>query len=422
MASIMNQTIIKPIAVVLGGTNPHVALIEGLRKRGYYVVLVDYLEKPPASEFADLHLRESTLDKDKVYEICLQLRAALVISVAVDQANAVACYVAEKLGLKKPYSYSTALDVSDKSRMKDVMSKHGIPTARYMNLSSDEIDRVGELGFPIVIKPADGTGSKGVRRADCLDDAKSSFAEALGLSRNGIVVVEEYIDGWEASVDCVVRNGKSEVVLIRRKYGVRGGGDNPVLQCLVSLCPTPVELELKRRIDQVAAAVVKAFDLKNTSLLLQVFVSGNEVNVIEFAPRIGGGLSFRTVLLSSGCDILDYTINSFLGEEESAVAKPSDSYFLTVNLYAYPCDYSHVLGVKALLQADTIKEFYNYKSEGAVITGDMSARNRIGAFIIEGKTVEAVISKMKAAIEEIKVVDASGCDQSMRSIYANIDF
>ena len=113
----------KPIAIVLGGTFPHIELIKNLQQRGYYAVLVDYLDHPPAKDFADEHLQESTLDQDRVLDIAQSRGAKLVISTCIDQANVTACYVAEKLGLPAPYSYETALSVTNKGLMKEKMVK-----------------------------------------------------------------------------------------------------------------------------------------------------------------------------------------------------------------------------------------------------------------------------------------------------------
>ena len=121
-----------PVAIVLGGTVPHCYLIQLLKKRGYHTVLIDYTPNPPAKAFADEHVQKSTLDKDTVLQVAREKNAALVISTNVDQANVTCCYVAERLGLPHPYSYETALNVTDKKRMKQIMWDHDIPTSRYV--------------------------------------------------------------------------------------------------------------------------------------------------------------------------------------------------------------------------------------------------------------------------------------------------
>ena len=103
----MAKQIHKLIAIVLGGTLPHCELVRNLQGRGYYVILIDYLEAPPASSVADEHVQESTLDKELVLHIARKREASLVISTCIDQANVTACYVMEKLGLRPCLLYTS---------------------------------------------------------------------------------------------------------------------------------------------------------------------------------------------------------------------------------------------------------------------------------------------------------------------------
>ena len=169
----------KPVAIVLGGTLPHVLLVEKLHERGYYVILIDYLKNPPAKFFADEHVQASTLDKDQVLAIARERKAELVISTCIDQANSVCCYVSEKLGLPHPYSYETSLYVTNKGMMKTRMREADVPSSSFV-LTRDVADVDWEkVTFPCVIKPVDCNSSKGVHRADTKEEAVPFIEEAL---------------------------------------------------------------------------------------------------------------------------------------------------------------------------------------------------------------------------------------------------
>jgi len=122
----------KLVAIVLGGTYPHKSLINNLKLRGYYTILIDYYAFPPAKVDADEHIQESTLDKGKVLEIAKKRNASLVISTCIDHANVTACYVAEELNLPAPYSYEIALTVTNKNMTRFMMSlAHSIDLVLY---------------------------------------------------------------------------------------------------------------------------------------------------------------------------------------------------------------------------------------------------------------------------------------------------
>lgn len=207
----------KPIAIVLGGTFPHRELINKLKKRDYYVVLIDYLSNPSGKELADIHIKESTLDKDKVLKIAQDYDAKLVISTCVDQANVTACYVAEKLQLPSPYPYEVSLAVTDKKTMKEKMVGNNIPTARHIVVDSIiSCDKV-ELNYPLIVKPVDSNSSKGVRRANDKHELVRFLKEALKLSRDGRAIIEEFIVGKEIGADCIIQNNKASIIMTRER-------------------------------------------------------------------------------------------------------------------------------------------------------------------------------------------------------------
>ncbi|MGI5892910.1 MAG: ATP-grasp domain-containing protein, partial [Bacillota bacterium] len=199
----------KPIAIVLGGTNPHKALIENLRTRGYYTLLIDYNENPPAKEIADNHIKFSTLDQEGVLSIAKSVNAELVISTCVDQANVTACYVGEKLELPIPYSYQCAINISSKATMKEMMMIGNIPTPKFVSVKEDEPFNLEELNFPLVVKPSDSNGSKGVRKVDNLNELNQYIKVAFDISRNKKVIIEEFIEGAEIGIDCFISDDKT---------------------------------------------------------------------------------------------------------------------------------------------------------------------------------------------------------------------
>ena len=107
--------------VVLAGGADQIALINELRKRGHYVVLVDYFDFPPAKPYADEHIVASTLDVDRVRQIAIDVKADLVCTACTDQALLTVANVSEQLGLPCYISYKDALNVTNKSYMKKRM-------------------------------------------------------------------------------------------------------------------------------------------------------------------------------------------------------------------------------------------------------------------------------------------------------------
>jgi biotin carboxylase len=412
----LTHNITEPVAIVLGGTRPHAALIENLKARGFYTVLVDYYDNPPARAVADHHVRESTLDRDAVLAVAREMRARLVISACVDQANVTAAYVAEQLGLPAPYSYQTALEMSQKSLMKEIMRDCGIPTSPFRILTREEEISGLNLPYPLVVKPVDSCGSRGVRRVDDVEELLSGFGDAMAITQCGQVIVERFCKGIDISADCFVKNGVAKILTLRQKYDLPATSET-VINNYASLGPAQVSRTVRKEIESIAANVAVAFGLTTTSLLIQVMVDGDAVKVIELAPRIGGGLNYRTVLLGTGFDILDATVSSYLGEPINTESVPQEEVLLTTHVFALPGRFREVTGHHDLLEDGTISEFFQLKTKGMIIGPSLSSGDRACSFIIRARTVAEALEKNEKAMSRLAVLDDSGRDIMRHDIY-----
>jgi biotin carboxylase len=411
----------KPVAIVLGGTIPHTELINNLKKRGYYAILIDYLESPPAANVADLHIRESTLDMDLVLQIAIENQAKLVISTCIDQAGVTACYVAEKLNLPAPYSYETALKVTNKTLMKEIMSEYNIPTSKFCVVS--EYDELSEakLKIPLVVKPADSNSSKGVRRCDNVDELKSFLEQALKISRNDKAVVEEFVEGKEIGLDCFITHDTAHIIMMHQKRKP-SSNNNDVMYSIGSISPPEISETAKRKLIEIVKKIASAFRLKNTPLLLQTIVNGEEASVVEFSPRIGGGLNFRKIRLFTGFDIIDAAVDSYLCNPVTPVYTYPDFFFSENHIYAMPGLLSHVEGHKSLLENNTIEEVHFNKSKGMQLTTDMASSNRVGSFIVKAKTIDELRKKIRSAIDMMEVYNVNGQAIMKKEIYLDLLF
>jgi phosphoribosylamine-glycine ligase len=409
----------RPVAIVLGGTNPHIALIKNLQKRGYYVVLIDYFENPPAAEFADEHIRESTLDEAAVLEIARKANAKLVISTCIDQANMTACYVAEKLGLPKPYSHATSLKVTDKGIMKQMMLEGGIPTSKYITVDRVDDPRISSLKFPLVVKPSDCTGSKGVRKATTSQELREYLTSALQVSRSNNAIVEEFEEGMEVQADFFVKNAEAFLIMIREKAKV-AGGKGVILQSFGSIIPIQVSEKARANMLKVANQIVQVFKLENTSLFFQAIVNGDEVNIVEFAARVGGGLSYRMIQVMAGFDILDATIDTYLGNPVTVNYRHPESCYSTVIIYSKPGIFDSVIGYQELLEKKCIEEFFLFKTPGMEIGEELTSSNRVGAFLTKANTKQELLKKIYIAINKLEILNAEGNALMRKDIYNNV--
>lgn len=408
----------KPIAIVLGGTSPHIVLVKELKKRGYYVVLIDYLPNPPAKEYADEHILASTLDKECVLNIAKELNASLVISSCIDQANSVCCYVAERMGLPHPYSFETSQLVTDKGLMKQRMLEYGIPTSSFTLTSNIEDIDWAKISFPCVVKPVDCNSSKGVHKADTKTEVKKYVEEALCLSRTHKAIIEGYCTGNEIQVDCLALEDEASIVMTRQKKMIRRE-KSAVLQSFGSVVPAPLSNEVSIKTTEIANKIANAFHLRNTPFFYQAIVSNKDINVLEFAPRIGGGLSYYMLKNFVGFHAVESVIDSFLGNSLVLKRKPLEKCYRTCLLYAHPCVFDHIEGLQQLKDEGFLKEFFITKCKGDAIDEDLRSSNRVGSFIVSGKDAKELEKKIIICLNRIKIIDTEGKDMMNRLILDN---
>jgi len=405
-------------ALVLGGTSPHKLLIDKLKRRGFYVILVDYLDNPPAKEIADEHIKASTLDQDAVLAIAKERKADLVISACIDQANSVCCYVAEKLNLPHPYSYKTSLDVTNKGLMKRIMRENGIPTSSFVTVSSP--DRVGwdAIRFPSVVKPVDCNSSKGVKRVDNREEAEAALADAIHMSRTHEAIMEGYNVGSEIQVDCLATSSGVKVMMTRQKQKIVSDGKGMVLQSFGSIFPAPLNNVQKAEAQSIAEKIAAAFDLRNTPFFYQAIITEEGISVLEFAPRIGGGLSYSILKDFGSYDAVEYAIDSYLGKELDAVPHiPKDMFLSSVLVYVRRGVFDHLEGFDDLISTGVIDSGFLMKAKGNFIDEDLRSSNRVAAFIVTEKDYQSLQSKARQAFSSIEAYDVEGKPMINRSIY-----
>ncbi|WP_114752682.1 ATP-grasp domain-containing protein [Pleomorphovibrio marinus] len=411
----------KPVAIILGGTNPHKSLVEKLKERGYFTILLDYLDNPPAKAVADEHVQESTLDKEKVLEVAKEKNASLVIATCIDQANVTACWVAEKIELPHPYSYETASLIADKTRMKQKMIKAGIPTAKFCIVNNEDNIDLEMLTFPLVVKPSDTNGSKGVRRVDNSEELDIYLKEALSLSRNGKAIVEEFIEGDEIGIDCFIAKGKADVITTHKKRKPQLK-DGSVIFSIGSISPAPITEIVKAKIEAVANQLATVFSLDNTPLLIQAIVTNDEVKVIEFAPRIGGGLNFRKIKLFADFDIISAAVDSFLNIPVKIEYQKKDVCYSENHIYTEPGIFGSIEGYDKLLNSRNILEFYPNKVKGMIIGNTNASKDRIGSYIVSGKSLAEIKRKITTTMSEIIVYDINGRNMKYSYDYKDLLF
>ncbi|MFN3880269.1 MAG: acetyl-CoA carboxylase biotin carboxylase subunit family protein [Nitrincola lacisaponensis] len=400
----------KKVAIVLGGTVPHKHLIENLKKRGYNTILIDYNENPPAASAADLHIQESALDKNEIEKIAINHQASLIISAALDQPLPIAIAVAEKLNLPVPFSLNTALDLTNKGRMKSVLTAHSIETPESKIVSIDHQDVFFNIEYPLVIKPEDGTGSRGITIIRQAGEINKALELACEFSSTNRAVVEQYIFGVELAVDVIISNKKSKVLLCRERHKQSITKEEYPLQCVATISPANISEKELKVLTACTEKISRAFDIKNGVLHVQgILDESGSFKVIEVAGRVSGGPGgFYAVKNKTGVDLIDYFLDCYLNKAEEQHPEDNKKFYATGSLYCKEGTLGSFLNTSKLIDSGFIDSFSPYKNPGEFIPSGFTTKNRIAGYAVSASSREELKEKLNILFETVEVVDTKG--------------
>lgn len=364
-------------AVVLGGTHDHIKLVNLLKAGGYYTILIDYLQNPPARRVADEHIVESALDKKIVLAIARRRKADIVRAICIDQALPVMAYVSEKLNLPCHLSYEQSLDITNKFRMKKKLVDCDIKTSKYIIIDQNNKHNFDELTFPIVIKPVDSNGSKGVYRVNKKEDFKYYYSKSISYSASGQIIVEEYIEGIEYSADLWIHENKTEVIMISKN--IKRGQEND-FTITHNLFKKEYLMKYSQQIESIANRIVKNFGLNNGPMLLQLIKKEEDFFVLEFSARIGGGSKHHFIKKMTGLDPLHNFICGW-----KAFNKRDNSIRMNYGAMKYLYSKKGIVGgthnLEELKSKKYIHDYFIYKEKGSEISGNKFSSNRIAGLM-----------------------------------------
>lgn len=393
--------------VVLAGGSDQIALIKELKKRGHHVILVDYFENPPAKSFADQHIVASTLDIQRVKDITENSGAELVCTACTDQALLTVANVSEQLGLPCYISYQEALNVTNKSYMKKQMMLSGIPTAKFAILENSlDLTAIKEFRFPLVVKPVDCNSSKGVVLVNDEIHLCEVIDKAIELSRTNTAIVEEFKEGIEISADFYIENGKAIYLSATSSAKISNRNSFTIMSSIYPAINSEQEVQMT----EIASQIASSFNLTNCPLLIQMIVNDDEINIIEFSARMGGGSKYYLIEAITGVDIMSQYVDLILGKKPVIIPEKKIEYCRMNYIYCTPGIMDKVTGLEQLKTDGTIKEYFLYKSSGSEIRESKTSGDRAAGYLVIGGSIEEIKSKVKLADSTINVLDQEGKD------------
>ena len=396
--------------MILAGGNDQIALIEELRR--YFngdveIILVDMSDKVRAISFADKFLKISTMDKAAVLTAAREEKIDYILTACGDQPLSTMAYVATEMGLPTYLSEQDVRDLTNKRFMKDKMVASGIPTAKHIYIDKSWDGKIPDFEYPLVVKPVDSNGSKGVKKVFTPADMETALKEAFQYSLSGDVIIEEFKQGEELSVDVYVEGTTAKLLSITASKKIQENKDSFTI--IQSYYPAPTDYK-EERVLEICQKIADAWNLHDTPLLVQMIQKGDSYNVLEFSARMGGGSKYRLIQVLSGVNIMKVYVEMVMGDKPKVAPAKHYNNAIMSYIYCYPGVYKSVEGLEELKEQGVILDYFIYRGSDSVIEKSNTSSDRAAGFLVVGSSQEEVEEKLADANKLLRVLNDKGED------------
>lgn len=395
--------------MILGASILQLPAIEKAKQMGLDVIAVDM--NPAAVGFGVNGItREaiSTIDTAAVLEAARRHRIDGIMTLASDMPMQTVAAVCRELNLVG-ISEDTALKATNKAFMRDALKESGVPVPLYFRVRGkeefkDAIGKVRAGGYRCIVKPADNSGSRGVDLLNEDSDLDAAYDYTVKYSRGGEIVVEEYMEGAEVSVETLALDGNVHVIQITDKlttgapYFVEMGHSQP---CRLSD-------ETKKRIAEAAVAANKAIGIENGPSHTEIKVTKDGPKIVELGARLGGDcITTHLVPLSTGVNMVECSIKIALGEKPDLApkwTKGSAIRYLKTGTGV-------IAGIEGTKDAEStlgVVQVSLVHGVGEQVGEIRSSVDRAGFVIAQGETAAAAVEAAEAGIRKIVITVDNG--------------
>lgn len=390
--------------MILGASILQLPAIKKANEMGLQVIAVDM--NPDAIGFTeDGVIKEviSTIDITAVLEAAKRHSVDGVMTLASDMPMRTVAAVSKELGLVG-IDEQTALKATNKACMREALKQGGVPIPKFYKVSSRaEYDEVAaSFDVPFIVKPADNSGSRGIVKIADLTDSRAiydAYDYSRASSRNGDVVVEEYMSGPEVSVETLTVNGECHVIQITDKITTGA----PHFVEMGHTQPSRLDDATKARIAEVAVMANKAIGIANGPSHTEIIVTENGPKIVELGARLGGDcITTHLVPLSTGVDMVECCIKIALGEEPDIGVK----FYKGSAIRYIPCAEGKIKAIRGIEDAEMtegVRQVSIVHGVGDIASEIKSSADRVGFVVVQAATANDAARVCEAAVSKIVI-------------------
>ena len=394
--------------MLLGGLRYLLPVIEAAHQQGYYVITADYLPHNIAHKFSDEYCNVSIIDKEAVLKEATRLQIDGIMSFACDPGVVAASYVQNKMGLPSFGPFESVEILQNKDRFRAFLQKNGfnVPQAKGFDSVDAAMSEKYWFPWPVIVKPTDAAGSKGVSRVEKADDLKAALEYAMKYSISGRIIVEEFIEkeGCSSDTDCMSVDGK----LVFVSFNAQRFDDkatNPYTPAAYSW-PSTFTLEQEEYLTSEIQRLITILKLQTSVYNIETRIgTDGKPYIMEFTPRGGGNRLCEMLRYATSVDMITAITRYVVGDtiEESVIQKPYNGHWAEIILHSDRTGIFDHIEISDVMNAEIVEQDL-WVSKGDRVDSFEGANNAIGTLVLRFPTAEVLEEAITHQPEWLKLV------------------
>lgn len=393
--------------MLLGGIRYLLPVIGAAHKQGYYVITADYLPDNIAHKYSDEYVNVSIIDKDAVLKVAKEKAIDGIMSFGVDPGVIAASYVQNEMELPSFGPFESIQILQNKDKFRAFLSHHNfnVPWAFGFSSVEEAFESREKFSYPLIVKPTDSAGSKGVTRVDKVEHLRGALQHALEHSIKGNIIVEEFIEkkGCSSDSDSFCVDGKLAFVSFSaQRFDKKAAGVyTPAAYSWPSTMNRQEEQELTSEIQR----LISLLGMKTCIYNIETRVAQNgKPYIMELTPRGGGNRLAEMLRYATGVDLITASVKAAMGEPIMGVSqKPYNGHWAEIILHADKDGEFQGLQIAPSLPAEVIEEDL-WVRKGEHVHGFEAANDAIGTLVMKFDTAEQMEHTLANQQEWLKVI------------------
>lgn len=392
--------------LMLGGTRYLVPVIQRAKELGYYTITCDYLPNNISHKYSDEYHNVSIVEMDKVLNLAELLSVDGVMSFACDPGVTTAAYVAEKMGLPVPGPYQSVALLQNKGAFRRFLTENGfnVPKAASFRRGTFSPVHIADFQFPLIVKPTDSAGSKGVSKVESMEEIEKAIDFALSYSRSEEFIVEEFIEsqGFSSDSDCFSIDGELRFASFSSQRFDRNA-ENPYTPAAYSW-PSSMTSEQESELRSELQRLLKLLHMRSSLYNVETRVGKDgRPYIMEVSPRAGGNRISEMLHYATGTDLITKAIQAALGEPiDSDFSEQYRGHWAEVVLHAEKAGAFRDLWISEEIRKSVVEEDL-WIRKGTAVRPFKAANEAIGTLVLRFQAQEALEMVMAHISDYIRV-------------------